>query len=310
MKKNYLVTGAAGFIGGAVATRLVTFGHDVTTIDNLSTGKRENVPAGVRFIEGNCQDDHVIDQLGAQQFDAILHFAGQSSGEISFDDPVYDLRSNTESTIRLISYGLANNCARFIFASSMSVYGPVADEPISEELPCNPLSFYAIGKLASEHYMRIYEQHGLMATALRLYTTYGPKQNLDNLRQGMPSIFLAQMLTNDEILVKGSLDRFRDFIYIDDVVKLTLHILHDEKSYGRVYNAGTGIRTTVEMLLRTLKKLCRSDARIIQEGTTPGDQRGIYADINRIQSELGFTPTVLLEEGLANMVAWARNKIK
>lgn len=147
---KYLITGAAGFIGSAIAKRLIQNGHQVWTIDNLSTGRKDNIPDGVIFIEGNCQDTHIIEQLKGISFDAILHIAGQSSGEISFDDPVYDLRTNTESTLRLIKFGLENGCSRFIYASSMSVYGSVADEPIAESHPTCPLSFYGVGKLASE----------------------------------------------------------------------------------------------------------------------------------------------------------------
>src|SRR3989338_3032298 len=129
----YLVTGAAGFIGAAVARRLLKEKHEVWTMDNLSTGFKSNLPEGIRFIQGNCQDEVSIHKLKKTCFDAILHFAGQSSGEVSFDDPVYDLRTNTEATLRLITYGLEHGCSRFIYASSMSVYGDVPDEPIAED---------------------------------------------------------------------------------------------------------------------------------------------------------------------------------
>lgn len=155
--KKYLVTGATGFIGSAIAQKLVEEGNEVWTIDNLSTGFKENIPKGVAFIEGSCQDTSSIKQLNGIRFNAILHFAGQSSGEISFDDPVYDLRTNTEATLRLIKYGLENGCKRFIYASSMSVYGEVKDKAIPENHVTKPLSFYGVGKLASENYMRIYE---------------------------------------------------------------------------------------------------------------------------------------------------------
>ena len=120
--KSYLVTGAAGFIGAAIARCLLQERSEVWTIDNLSTGFAESIPAGVKFIQGNCQDAEVIARLGDKRFDAILHIAGQSSGEISFDDPSYDLRTNTEATLRLIKFGLEHGCSRFIYASTMSVY--------------------------------------------------------------------------------------------------------------------------------------------------------------------------------------------
>ncbi len=191
MSKKYLVTGAAGFIGSFVAQHLKEQGHEVWTIENLSTGYRENIPQGIIFIEGGCQDQSSIDRLNSTRFDAILHIAGQSSGEISFSDPVYDLRSNTESTLRLMEYGLKHGCRRFIYASSMSVYGQTSQERVSEQLEPRPLSFYGVGKLASEHYLRIYEGRGLKPTALRLFNVYGPGQNMANLKQGMVSIYLA-----------------------------------------------------------------------------------------------------------------------
>lgn len=304
--KNYLVTGAAGFIGAAVARRLAGQGNKVWTIDNLSTGFAENIPDGVQFVQGNCQDADVIARLAGVRLDAIFHIAGQSSGEISFDDPAYDLRTNTESTLRLIKFGLGQGCRRFIYASSMSVYGHVPDRPISEEQVPVPLSFYGVGKLASENYMRIYQSQGLQPTALRYFNVYGPFQNMKNLRQGMVSIFLAQLLKNDEVIVKGAADRFRDFIYIDDVVDATVGLLDRPQTHGGVFNIASGIKTTVGRLLEMLSREAGVDKKIIFSGGTPGDQKGIYADISRAREAFGFECRWTLERGLAAMVSWAK----
>lgn len=305
--KRYLVTGAAGFIGSSVANRLLREGNEVWTIDNLSTGCVENLPEGIHFIRGACQDPDSIAALQGVVFDAILHFAGQSSGEVSFDDPVYDLRTNTESTLRLIDFGLANGCQRFIYASSMSVYGVVEEKPISESHATCPLSFYGIGKLASEHYLRIYESKGLQPTALRLFNVYGPHQNLSNLRQGMVSIYLAQMIFGDQVIVKGALDRFRDFIYIDDVVDATCRTIDDSRSYGKILNIGTGIKTTVETLLNKLQRYAALQTSIVHAEGTPGDQKGIFADVALARKTLGFHAKIGLDEGLPRMIEWARN---
>lgn len=304
--KKYLVTGAAGFIGSSIAKRLLREGHEVWTIDNLSTGYRENLPEGIHFIHGACQDSGSIDALQCTAFDAILHFAGQSSGEVSFDDPVYDLRTNTESTLRLIDYGLANACRRFIYASSMSVYGVVDEKPIAESHATRPLSFYGIGKLASEHYLRIYESKGLQPTALRLFNVYGPNQNLSNLRQGMVSIYLAQMIFGDQVIVKGAPDRFRDFIYIDDVVDATCRTIDDRRSCGKILNIGTGIKTTVEALLNKLQRYANLETRVVHAEGTPGDQKGIFADVALAREILGFDAKITLDEGLPRMIEWAR----
>ncbi len=306
MRNKYLVTGAAGFIGAAIAKKLLDSGNEVWTIDNLSTGYAENIPHGVIFVHGNCQDPSCIEQLKRTQFNAILHFAGQSSGEISFDDPVYDLRTNTESTLRLIKYGLESGCARFIYASSMSVYGQVDDRPISEAHSAKPLSFYGVGKLASEHYMRIFESKGLKPTSLRFFNVYGPGQNMKNLRQGMVSIYLAQLMKEPQIIVKGAMDRFRDFIYIDDCVDFVTRILHEERSYGGIYNVGTGIRTTVRELLDAMMSISGIRREIVFETGTPGDQKGIYADMRHAASAFGFACRHTLDAGLGKMIQWAK----
>ena len=263
----------------------------------------------INFIEGNCQDDKSIKKLMNTKFDAIIHFAGQSSGEISFDDPVFDLRTNCESTLKLIQYGLSTGCNRFIYASSMSVYGDVPDNPISETNPCSPLSFYGVGKLASEHYLRIYQTKGLQPTSLRIFNVYGPGQNLSNLRQGMVSIYLAQMLSDHKIIVKGSSNRFRDFIYIDDVVQLTMLIMSSKISIGKVYNIGTGVKTTVQDVLNKLIKIYGKEIKVQFTDPTPGDQLGIIADIQLLNTNLKFNNLTDFDSGLKQMVNWAENII-
>ena len=310
MKKKYLVTGAAGFIGAAIAKKLIEENNDVWTIDNLTTGHINNLPDGIKFIEGNCQDDKSIDQLINTKFNAIIHFAGQSSGEISFDDPVYDLRTNCESTLKLIQFGLSNGCKRFVYASSMSVYGDVPDKPIPETNSCTPLSFYGVGKLASEHYLRIYQSKGLQPTSLRIFNVYGPGQNLSNLRQGMVSIFLAQMLDNHQIIVKGSPDRFRDFIYIDDVVQSTMMILNNNISIGKIYNIGTGVKTTVKQVLDKLINTYDEEVKVKYSDPTPGDQLGITADVGMASNDLGFHELISFNEGLIQMLNWAKSITK
>ena len=196
---DLLVTGTAGFVGSSLCSKLLENDHKVVTIDNLSTGYEENIPSGVEFIRGNCHDQTVIERLGNKKFDAVIHVAGQSSGEISFDDPIYDLQTNTQSTLMLLDYAKKTGCSNFIYASSMSVYGNLDKQPVYENMSLHPTSFYAVGKLASEHYLRLYSKFGINTTALRLFNVYGPGQNLRNLRQGMVSIYLAQAIKNHPI---------------------------------------------------------------------------------------------------------------
>lgn len=302
---KYLVTGAAGFIGSSIAQRLIEDGHQIWSIDNLKTGSPQRIPAGTIFIEGACQDDSSLRQLNHTSFDAILHVAGQSSGQISFEDPVYDFQTNVAATIKLAEYALKTNSLRFIYASSMSVYGNVPDEPIPETREPNPISFYGIGKLTSERYLLMYQDKGLQPTAIRFFNVYGPNQNMSNLKQGMVSIYLAQLLRDEKVEVKGSLDRFRDFVYIDDVVDFVTTILHELKAIGRVFNCGTGVRTTVEELIREMMRISGIEREVLCVGTTPGDQKGIYADTSLVRGALGFAPRVNLDAGLTRMIDWA-----
>ena len=306
----YLVTGAAGFIGSAVAVKLLDLGNKVVTIDNLSTGNVENIPDGVEFIEGDCQDKDIYTKIPQCRYDAIFHIAGQSSGEISFDDPTYDLRTNTESTLHILKYAMSSGTKRIVYASTVSVYGKVEDCPISEDHSTFPESFYGVGKLASENYLRLYENYGISSTSLRLFNVYGPGQNLANMRQGMVSIFMAQMVMQGKIHVKGSPDRFRDLVYIDDVVDSFLNCLDCESSYGQNINIGTGVRTSVKELIDAMIRLYGKEIAVKYEGSTAGDIHGIYADISRAQKKLNFTPKIDLETGLLKMLDWVKGQKK
>ena len=154
----------------------------------------------------------------------------------------------------LLKYAITNNCKNFIYASTMSIYGKQPDMPINEEASTYPKSFYAVSKLCSEHYLRIYSKFGINTIALRLFNCYGPGQNMKNLRQGMVSIYLAQAIENKKIIVKGSSERFRDFIYIDDVVDAFIAADQLKKRAIAFFNIGTGVRTTVKDLLLNIKQ--------------------------------------------------------
>ena len=299
---RYLVTGAAGFIGAALASRLIKEGNQVVTIDNLSTGNTSNIPDGVKFIEGDCGNKDDYSKVPNETYDAIFHIAGQSSGEISFDDPIYDIRTNAESALLLLKFALQNKCKRFIYASTMSVYGIKPERPVKENEDCYPESFYGIAKLASEHYLRVYEQFGIDATSLRLFNVYGPGQNMDNLRQGMVSIFLAQMLKNKCIHVKGSADRFRDFIHIDDVVESFLRCLSCDKSKSETINIANGKAIKVKEIIRLLVSSQEEKIEVEYQGGTPGDIHGIFADITQMNNIFGNWEKVDLRDGIADMI--------
>lgn len=296
-----LITGVAGFIGSHVAARFVQEGFEVIGVDDLSNGKLENVPLGVTFIAGDLSDKKVVE--GLPECSRILHLAGQSSGEISFDNPQLDLQKNTVSTLNLIEYGIKVNAKKLVYASSMSVYGHVADEPISEMASPVPLSCYGVSKLCSEGYLRIYKDR-LPFVALRMFNVYGPGQDLHNMRQGMVSIYLAQALEKRQILVKGGTSRFRDFVYIDDVVEAWYRsAISDIENV--ILNVGTGIRVTVEMLLA---QICSNFEGVKVDVTdpTPGDQTGIFADNKKISEAIDISDFTPLSKGLTYFIEWAK----
>lgn len=308
-QKKALVTGGAGFIGSHLAKRLLREGWSVDIVDNLSTGFRENLPKEARFVLLDLSQENFCENLPETKYDVVFHLAAQSSGEISFDDPAYDLKTNCLSTVLLLDWCHQRGIKRFIYTSSMSIYGEQEIQPVSESAIANPKSFYGIGKLASEAYLNVYTNLGLATTALRLFNVYGPGQNLSNMRQGMVSIYLAYILREQELVIKGSPDRYRDIIYIDDVVEAYMACLEKAETYGKSFNIGTGKKTTVgELVKAELAAFGHTTETYpvrFADGT-PGDTFGIWADITEFQKATGWKPEVDLATGLHRMVAWAR----
>jgi UDP-glucose 4-epimerase len=277
----------------------------VVGVDDLSSGARENVPAGVEFIAADLASADALSSLPGT-VDAIAHLAGQSSGEMSFDNPVGDLERNTVSTLNLLRYARDSGAQRIVAASSMSVYGDVADAPTTETTVARPKSCYGIGKLAAEQYLHVFRNE-VPYTAMRMFNVYGPGQNLDNLRQGMVSIYVAMALRSGVIDVRGGLDRFRDFVHVDDIVAAWMAALCEKEPLNDVVNVATGVRTTVRELLDIIVKLVPG-TQVREAAGTPGDQLGIYADISRARGALGWEPRIALRDGVAGFVEWARGR--
>jgi len=298
-----LITGVAGFIGSHVAARFLKEGYEVIGVDDLSSGKLENVPQGIDFIKADLANKSSVENLPSN-CGVILHLAGQSSGEISFDDPLLDMEKNTISTLNLIQYGIRNSSERIVYASSMSVYGDVPNHAIGENLQPQPLSCYGVGKLASEGYLKVYRDK-LPYVALRMFNVYGPGQDLNNLRQGMVSIFLAQAVKTGKIEVKGNLSRYRDFIYIDEVVDAWFKTAIFPNVKNQIINVGTGIKTSIEELLEMIQSSVEGSEFFVQ-GSTPGDQNGIFADNSKLRNLLGITSFTSLEVGLPRFAEWAK----
>lgn len=305
MKTTLLITGVAGFIGSKIAKKALEKGFQVIGVDDLSSGKKEQIPTGLEFYAYDLSDKNLVNQLPAK-VDYILHLAGQSSGEISFDNPISDLEKNTHSTLNLIQFGIKNKVKKILYASSMSVYGAVKDIPISEQQEALPLSCYGVGKRASEQYLSIFGNQ-LPYINYRMFNVYGPGQDLTNMRQGMVSIFLSQALQSNTILVKGSLDRFRDFIYIDDVVDCWLKGIELEKLKNITVNLGTGERTEVSDLVNQISRHFDQPSLTV-EGSTPGDQFGIYADTSLLKESFQIDQLTSLKEGMKSFADWAKSQ--
>ena len=307
-RMTFLVTGGAGFIGSCLARRLVAEGHNVVIVDNLFTGARANLPPEAVFIEGDVGHADTIARLPVRSYDAVCHLAAQSSGAVSMEQPVYDINTNAVSTLLLIRWCQERGVRRFVYASSMAVYGNPSSSPVSEDAPLAPVSYYGVSKLASEHLLRVAAHGGLSVTMFRMFNVYGPGQNLANLRQGMASIYLAYLLAKKEVPVTGSLDRFRDFVYIDDVIDAWIAVLFQPSAPSAVYNLGSGGPTTVRTLLAELIAACGlpADYPIRECPALPGDQFGLFSDRTRAATEIGWRAKTPLATGLPRMVAWAR----
>ena len=305
--KRVLVTGGAGFIGSALARRLLEEGWEVDVVDDLSTGRRAAVPDGARLVVADLADADATGPLSGRGYAAILHLAGQSSGEKSFDDPLRDLDANARSTVSLARFALAEGIPALVHASSMGVYG-AATSPVSEGADLRPLSYYGASKLAAERALAVAAAEGLRTCSLRMFSVYGPGQDLAEMRQGMVSIYLAFMLRGEPVAVRGDLDRVRDFVYVDDVVDAWARAL--EREVEGPVNIGTGRGTRVRELIAALAEAygLRADYPVRGLASTPGDQFGLWADRSRARDLLGWEPETTLERGLEALVAWARGR--
>ena len=311
-EKNILVTGGAGFIGSHICASLVKEGYQVFMVDNLSTGLRENIPKRVEFIHGDVGDPSFIQTLSKYRFSKIYHVAGQSGGESSYDNPVYDLRSNTQSTLLLLGLCREVGCNQFVFTSTFSVYGNVAaGSKARETTEAAPNSFYAVGKLASEKYLRIYsEQFGVNSLVLRLPSIYGPGQNLEFLKQGIVSIYLGQAINKESILVKGSPKRFRDLLHVSDIISFLEGFDFAHFKGFEIVNLCSGSATTVEEIINLIQRFLPHEVPVEYKGGTPGDVFGVLGDNGKALRDHNWSPQIRPDEGIRAMVGWAASKSK
>ena len=303
-RNNIIITGGAGFIGSHIAHSLASKYKKIFIIDNLKTGDEKNLSPEFIFLNEDCSSfDYEKYKFDFGKVDSIIHFAGQSSAELSFKDPIYDFNTNLKSTIKLLDFANKNEVKSFIFASSVTVYTPGQLMPLKESNEVNNgNSFYAITKLTSEKYIDLYSSKNLHTSILRLFNVYGSAQNLGNPDQGMLSIYLEQALKSNRILVKGSLARIRDFVHVFDVVDIVQKCLYMKHDSGLKFNVCSSKPTKVSDLLSKISLVLNKKISIIEAESTKGDtfehwgSNELCSNIFRKNSWIG------LDEGLKNTV--------
>lgn len=318
MSQRVLITGGAGFIGSHMANRLLSLGHDVTIIDNESTGLRQNVPSAAHYIKGDIGDPTALATAFAQEPDTVFHIAGQASTIRSFADPVDDLNVNIVGTVAVLQQCLAHRVPRLLYASSMTAYGHPVTIPVPETNPCDPVSYYGITKYAAERYVhttsnRLDLDFDFNVTSFRMFNVYGPGQRLDNPYQGVMGIFIGNVLRNEPIIIHGDGTQSRDFVHIDDVVAAWLTAWQSSQAYGQVFNLGIGRSVAINDLVDTVLATfghTRESYPVRYEPLRPGDQKHMTADIGKAQQMLGWQPQVGFAAGVAQTADWARTILK
>jgi len=306
-----VLTGGAGFIGSHIAELLIREGHKVAIIDDLSSGKLENIPPEAVFYNVNIIDPAAGDVLHKEAPEVIIHHAAQISVRSSVEDPIHDMEINIRGTLNLLQGAVQNNVKKFIFASTGgAIYGEQDYFPADEEHPQRPISPYGVGKLAVEKYLYCYHTiYGLNYTVLRYSNVYGPRQDPHG-EAGVVAIFALKMLDGGNPVINGSGEQTRDFVYVKDVARANLLAINSNAA--EAINIGTAQETSVNRLFSLLKGLAGSPSPQHHGPPMPGEQMRSVISWERARRVLGWSPQVSLEEGLQETVEFfkaSRKKI-
>lgn len=306
---NICVTGGAGFIGSHIVDRLVEKGFNVTVIDNLSTGKIENINKNAKFIELDINNEKIHEIFEEEKFDVVYHQAAQMNVRFSVDNPKEDAVTNIIGSINLYEACKNSGVKKIIFASSGgTIYGEQVQFPADEEHPTNPCSPYGIAKLANEKYLFYYQNsYGIKTVSLRYGNVYGPRQNPKG-EAGVVAIFIGKMLSGEQPVINGDGLITRDYVYIDDVVEANIQAL-DEKIDG-IYNVGTGIETNVNTIFHKLKNLTGANCDEYHGPAKIGEQRRSVISYTKLKNECGWEPKVSFDEGLIKTVEFFKQNLK
>src|SRR6266404_574529 len=309
---TYLITGVAGFIGSALARAVLAQGDHVRGIDNLSTGRRENLVEilhRIDFQEADLLDLQAI-YNACRGADYVLHEAAVPSVPKSVLDPLGSNRANLDSTVNLLMAARDGKVKRVVYAASSSAYGDTPTLPKQEDMTPNPISPYAVAKLASEHYMiSFYRCYGLETVCLRYFNIFGPRQDPTSPYSGVLAKFITLMLSGQQPTMFGDGEQSRDFTYIDNAVDANLLACTAAAAQvaGKVFNVATGRRVTLNETFKLLQGLTSYSGSPTYAAERGGDIKHSLADISLAEKHLGYKPKVNFEDGLRRTVEWYRS---
>ena len=300
-----LVTGGAGFIGSHIVDAYIRAGHTVVVVDDLSTGKRENLNSQAHFVQANIQDPRVRQLIVDEKIEAINHHAAQMDVRRSVADPLFDAQVNILGFLNVLEGAREAGVKKIIFASSGgTVYGEQQEFPADESHPTQPISPYGVSKLAGEHYLSFYQlEYGLPAIALRYANVYGPRQNPHG-EAGVAAIFSLRLLAGGQPVINGDGKQTRDYVFVQDVVRANVAALQSD--YVGPMNIGTGVETNVNELFAHLRELSGAKAAEQHGPAKLGEQRRSVLAWTRAKQVLDWSPEVGIRDGLGQTIAFFR----
>ena len=300
-----LVTGGAGFIGSHVVDALIAAGHQVTVVDNLATGNRENLNPKAKFFPVDIRSDEVADIFAETRPSVVCHLAAQMVVQYSVERPIEDADINIIGSLNILQNCVACGVDKIVFASSAgAIYGQPDHLPVSEDYVPQPACHYGVSKLAVEHYVRLYNAlYGLQYTILRFANVFGPRQNPHG-KAGLTAILTGMMLEGRRPILYGYGKPLREYVYVSDIARGVLLAL--SAGAGHVLNLGAGQAVSVLEIFRLLQDLLGYDDEPIMKPLRPGEIQQIYTSNARAGDVLGWKPEVGLREGLAELVAFLR----
>jgi UDP-glucose 4-epimerase len=303
-----VVTGGAGFIASHIVDAYVERGWDVTVIDNLSSGLRENVNPKAQLIEGDVTDPDVIERALADSPDVVNHHAAQIDVRKSVADPAHDAEQNIVASVRLFARAVQAGVRKIIFASSGGAgYGEPQFVPQTEEHPFAPVSPYGIAKVSVEYYLDFFRNvHRVNATALRYANVYGPRQRVDG-EAGVVAIFGGRMLQDEEVQINGEGAQTRDYVFVGDVVRANMAV--SERDLPGAFNVGTGIETTVTQLAQQIAGALGKPLRARNVPAKAGEQMRSVLDGSKLRRAAGLPDAVTLQAGLPQTMDFLRQEL-